>query len=211
MPIPGLLSRNAVVTVSGIGMPDQVINVTQTADEPYLSVSTNTLTIIASANSTQTFDILSNISWNVTTDQPWLIANTTLGADSATITLTAEANTSGTERTATVFVAGNNVETQLISVTQDVLYLDIKGTTVSEKIIAYPNPTSGQLTISLDESMQDEYVIEVLNDLGDVILVTKQPKNAKTAQIDLSGYSSGLYLIRISSETENYRTWVSRK
>ncbi len=208
---PEVSSRNAVVTVTGVGMPDQLIDVTQTADEPYLSVSTNTLTIIASANSTQTFDILSNISWNVTTDQPWLIANTTLGADSATITLTAEANTSGTERTATVFVAGNNVETQLISVTQDVLYLDIKETPASEKIIAYPNPTDGKLTISLDETMQDEYVIEVLNDLGDVILVTKQPKNARTAQIDLSGYSSGLYLIRISSETENYRTWVSRK
>ncbi len=139
----GVISRNAVITVSGSGVQDQVINVTQTVDEPYLSVSTTTLTIIASAGSTQTFDIMSNISWNVTTDQPWLTANTMYGADSATITLTAEANTSGAERTATVFVAGNNVETQLISVTQDVLYLSINGTSASEKIIAYPNPTAG--------------------------------------------------------------------
>ena len=208
---PEVTGRTAVVTVSGTGVQDQVINVTQTADEPYLSVSANTLTIAAPANSTQTFDILSNISWNVTTDQPWLITNTTFGADSATITLTAEANPIGTERTATVFVAGNNVETQLLSVTQDALVSGINGTTASDKIIAYPNPTSGQLTISLDESMKDEYVIEVLNDLGEVILLTKQPKNAKTVQIDLSGYSSGLFLIRISSETENYRMWVSRK
>ena len=177
---PEVTGRTAVVTVSGTGVQDQVINVTQTADEPYLSVSANTLTIAAPANSTQTFDILSNISWNVTTDQPWLIANTTFGADTATITLTAEANPIGTERTATVFVAGNNVETQLLSVTQDALVSGINGTTASDKIIAYPNPTSGQLTISLDESMKNEYVIEVLNDLGEVILLTKQPKNAKT-------------------------------
>jgi parallel beta-helix repeat protein len=208
---PEVTSRTAVVTVSGTDVPDQVINVTQTADEPYLSVSTNTLTIAASANSTQKFDIMSNISWNVTTDQPWLITSTTLGADSATITLTAEANPAGTERTATVFVAGNNVESQLLTITQEALVTGINGISASDKIIAYPNPTAGQLTISLNESMQDEYVIEVLNYLGDVVLMTKQPKNAKTAQIDLSGYSSGLYLIRISSETENYRTWVSRK
>jgi parallel beta-helix repeat protein len=208
---PEVTGRTAVVTVSGTDVPDQVINVTQTADEPYLSVSTNTLTIAAPANSTQTFNIMSNISWNVTTDQPWLITNTTLGADSSTITLTAEANPAGTERTATIFVAGNNVESQLLTITQEALVTGINDISPSDKILVYPNPTAGQLTISLDESLQDEYLIEVLNDLGDVVLMTKQPKDTKTAQIDLSGYSSGLYLIRISSKTENYRTWVSRK
>jgi len=99
----------------------------------------------------------------------------------------------------------------LISVTQEALVTGINGISASDKIIAYPNPTAGQLTISLDESMQDEYVIEVLNYLGEIVLMTKKPKDAKTAQIDLSGHSSGLYLIRISSETENYRTWVSKK
>jgi hypothetical protein len=205
----GVISRNAVITISGSGVPDQVVNITQTVDDPYLSVSTTTLTIAAAANSTQTFDIQSNISWNVTTDQPWLIANTMFGSDSATITLTAEANPVGTQRTATVFVAGNNAETQLLSVTQDALVTSIKGTTALDKIIAWPNPTSGHLTISLEERLQEEYVIEVLNTLGDVILTMKQPKNASRAEVDLSGYSAGLYLIRISSETGSYRMWVT--
>jgi parallel beta-helix repeat protein len=207
---PLVTARTAAITLSGNDVPDWIITVTQTASEPFLTVSTHTISFFAPA-STETFDILSNISWNVTTDQPWLVPNPTLGADSATITLTAEDNKTGAERTATVFVAGNNVETQLISVTQDVFFLDIKGTTTSEKIIAFPNPTSGQLTISLDASLNDEYLIEVMNDLGDVVLMTKQPKNAKTIQIDLSGYSSGLYLVRISSKKENYRMWVSKK
>ncbi len=68
-----------------------------------------------------------------------------------------------------------------------------------------------QLTISLDEPMQDDYRIEVLNEAGVVILVQKQPKNVKTAKLDLSGYASGLYLIRVSSETENYWLRVSKK
>ncbi len=102
----GSINRTAIVTVSGIDTPDQIINVTQTAEEPHLSVSAVTLTIAAPANSTQPFDIMSGTepSWTITTDQTWLVPNTSLGADSATITLTAEANPGGTERTATVFV-----------------------------------------------------------------------------------------------------------
>jgi hypothetical protein len=207
----GVISRNAVITVSGSGVPDQVINVTQTVDEPYLLVSANTLTIAEVANSTQTFDIMSNISWNVTTDQPWLTPNMVYGADSATITLTAEANPNGAERTATVFVAGNNAETQLLTVTQEALVTGTGGITATDRLIAYPNPTAGQLTIYLDEPMQDDYRIEVLNEAGVVILMQKQPKNVKTAKVDLSGYASGLYLIRVSSETENYRMWISKK
>ncbi len=207
----GSINRTAIVTVSGIDTPDQIINVTQTAEEPHLSVSAVTLTIAAPANSTKTFDIMSNVSWTITTDQTWLVPNTSLGADSATITLTAEANPGGTERTATVFVTGNNVEAQLIPVTQDALVTGVNNVQASDKIIAWPNPTSGKLTVSLDNSLQDEYLIQVLNDLGDVILAMKQPKDAKTAEIDLSGCAAGLYTIRVSSANENYRIKVSRR
>ncbi len=140
-----------------------------------------------------------------------MVANTSLGADSATITLTAEANPGGTERTATVFITGNNVETQLVLVTQDALVTGINNIPASDRLIAWPNPTSGKLTISLDNSLQDEYQIQVLNDLGDVILAMKQPKDAKTAEIDLSGYSSGFYTIRVSSGNENYKIRISRR
>lgn len=208
---PEVAIRTAIITISGIDMPHQFIEVIQTADEPYLSVSTNELTIASPANSVQTFDIASNILWNVTTDQPWLVPNTLLGADSATIILTAEANTTGTDRTATVIVSGNNVESQLLIVTQEAIISGIDKTDAADKIIAYPNPTAGQLTISLDESMQKDYKIEVLNELGDIVLIIKQPKNVRTMQLDLSGFSSGQYLVRVSSGKDHYTLWITKK
>ncbi len=99
----------------------------------------------------------------------------------------------------------------MIPVTQDALVTGVNNVQASDKIIAWPNPTSGKLTVSLDNSLQDEYLIQVLNDLGDVILAMKQPKDAKTAEIDLSGCAAGLYTIRVSSANENYRIKVSRR
>ena len=68
-----------------------------------------------------TFNITANVSWSITDDASWLTFDTNSGTDSATITATATANTTGVERTATITIAenagGDDLETT-ITVTQ---------------------------------------------------------------------------------------------
>ena len=86
---------------------------------PVLSVSANTLMIGASAGSTKTFDITSNIGWTTASSQSWLTLSSASGLGNATITLTATANLSQAARTAIITVSGTGVSTRTITVTQD--------------------------------------------------------------------------------------------
>ncbi len=74
-----------------------------------LNVSTNNLSISASANNTKTFDIISNISWTATSDQPWLKISSASGSGNATLTISSQSNQTNSTRTATVTISGTGV------------------------------------------------------------------------------------------------------
>jgi len=88
---------------------------------PSLTVSTNLLTVDQPANSTKTFDISTTNSWTVASDQSWLTPGSTSGTGNATITLTAQANTAYTDRTANITVTGSGT-TKTIVVKQTQLF-----------------------------------------------------------------------------------------
>lgn len=58
----------------------------------------------------------------------------------------------------------------------------------------YPNPTSGQITIELEEMQK----VMVYNALGQVLL--GKEANGDTLQLDLSGFEGGLYWVKIMSQ-----------
>jgi Leucine-rich repeat (LRR) protein len=115
---PSSISRTATVTVSGIGMTAQTVIVTQTGASPALTVSSATLNLNAAANSTATFTIFSNVVWNVSSNDTWLIANSISGSNDGTITLTVSENTSSSTRSATVNITGTGGIHCTIKVTQ---------------------------------------------------------------------------------------------
>jgi len=86
---------------------------------PILSVSTQSLNLNANTDTTASFSITSNISWNVSSDQTWLTVNNSSGSNNATITLVASTNSSTLIRTATVTVSGTSVPSKTITVTQN--------------------------------------------------------------------------------------------
>lgn len=88
------------------------------APTPYLNVSTNAITVNSNAGSTGTFNISSNIAWNVVSSQSWLTPSVTSGSNNSTIILTATANALTETRIATVTVSGVGVSNQVITVTQ---------------------------------------------------------------------------------------------
>jgi hypothetical protein len=83
-----------------------------------LSVSATSLSLEAEANSTGTFDIISDTDWAVSSNQSWLTASPTLSSNNGTVTVTAHGNISTSQRTATLTVSGRNIASRPLTVTQ---------------------------------------------------------------------------------------------
>ncbi|MCB0635954.1 MAG: proprotein convertase P-domain-containing protein, partial [Lewinella sp.] len=66
------------------------------------------------------------------------------------------------------------------------------------ELTAYPNPTSGQLTVNLSAFLDREATLEVM-DINGQLLLQKQlglVENS-TEQLDLSSYAAGMYFVRV--------------
>lgn len=186
---PTIASRMATVTVSGIGVSAQTITVTQDGAVPVLTVSTNTLTIAAPANSTKSFDITSNISWTAASNQTWLTVSSASGSGNATITLTATANPTTATRTAAITVSGTGVTAQTVEVNQaegETSVNEVENTIIS----IYPNPTNTTLFIS---NIGQKATISIF-DLQGKLIYNKPIINN---QLDISKLSSGEYTLQI--------------
>jgi hypothetical protein len=81
----------------------------------------------------------------------------------------------------------------------------------TDEIKVYPNPTTGHFNISLNEPMDREYEIEVFNNLGGIVQKSMRQRNEQSAQIDLSGLPSGMYLIRIRAGNKSYQSKVFKE
>ena len=90
--------------------------------------------------------------------------------------------------------------------TINIILSGIELTKDNEAIKIYPNPTDGMLEISIPGNPDSDYKIEVFNLTGLV-----QTYNERTTLIDLSAYPSGIYLIKISSDSESYQYKIIKK
>lgn len=70
----------------------------------------------------------------------------------------------------------------------------------TDKIKVYPNPTTGMVEISINETIDSDYTIELFNNLGALKQKITIDKTVKVTQIDLSGYPAGLYLMRFDTK-----------
>ncbi len=104
-----------------------------------ITVSSNILSIGASANSTQTFNITSDTSWEITNSQNWITSNITSGIYNSAITLTAQANPTGNQRIDTLTVKGNDLLSQIIIVTQSAGTATLSVSTKNINITALAN------------------------------------------------------------------------
>ncbi len=86
---------------------------------PALTVSLNELPIAAFANSKQSVQVNSNISWTAISNQSWLTLDPVSGFGDDTLSMTAQENATTESRIATITLSGNGVTDQVITVTQD--------------------------------------------------------------------------------------------
>jgi mannan endo-1,4-beta-mannosidase len=112
----GTASRTGTVTVTGGGLT-RTVAVTQAAPSSSNLTVAPTAVSLASAASSATFTITSNVGWTVTDNQSWLTVAVASGSNNATVAINATANTAASSRGATVTVTGGGI-TRTVAVTQ---------------------------------------------------------------------------------------------
>lgn len=110
-------ARSGKITVSSSGIDSKSITVTQSGLSPALAISPENQDVGPEAGST-TFAVSSNISWTASDDAGWLTISPTSGSNNGTLTVNFTENTSGSGRTGTVTVTGNDVGSQSVTITQ---------------------------------------------------------------------------------------------
>lgn len=172
------------------------------AAEPYLNVSTNTLTIDQPGGSTETFEITSNMSWSAWSSQSWLTTSESNGSRNSTITLTAEENSTGSDRYATVTAQGALGLPEEISVTQAGLATKIDDTVKTPEIKIYPNPNKGRFTLDMNGTAYDKLRIVVTNSVGLVVrdILLDNQAGRYLHEIEPGNLSGGIYFINIITD-----------
>jgi hypothetical protein len=196
-------TRTAMVTVSGSGVTSQTVTVTQAAGVATLSILPTTLDIGATEGSTATFNITSNTNWTILSDQDWLSVNPASGTGDSIITVTAQANPSASARTAIVTVSATGVDSQTITVTQEM------GTGITEieagKCAIYPNPFTNGFYVGNDHHTM---IVSMFDVRGQLIFTRKVLgiEFIPTAQL-----ANGIYLIELTNENTIMRIKVIKQ
>jgi hypothetical protein len=86
---------------------------------PAFSLSTNTASIQAFANSKKNIDITANVTWTAVSNQSWLAVAPASGFGNAAVVFTAQENPTTSTRVALVTFSSNGLSNQTVTVTQD--------------------------------------------------------------------------------------------
>jgi len=111
-------TRTATVTVSGSGVTSQSVTITQSADAVSLTVSPLSLDVAAAEGSSAIFTVTSNTGWVVLPNETWLKVSKPFGSGNSEVMVTAEANSTTSQRTGTLVVSATGAGTQTVTVTQ---------------------------------------------------------------------------------------------
>jgi hypothetical protein len=174
-----------------------------------LSLSTNELSVAGAANSKVSFGISSNTSWKIASAESWLSFDRKMGVNNDSVVVTARTNSVSGPRTGIITVSGNGTDEQTISITQEAKVTGI--TDIDEDIFEiFPNPTSGQFTISPGSISVKETMVEIYN-LQGVQVFSKTFQNTPSATIDISGHSAGIYLVKVIADGVSYEEKILKE
>ncbi len=183
--------RQATLIISGTGVSDRSITVTQIGTADYLTVSETSLSIEAEANSMASVTITANTDWLISGLDSWLSADDTTGTGNATVTFTAEENTSSESRTDTITVSANSVGDITIIISQAGSPTGISNPEdVGIKI--YPNPATNTIYI---EGLQYKTSGYIFNTSGQ--LVVSRVIGTENGEINVSQLPSGSYILKL--------------
>jgi len=178
--------KNAYLLAAGW---NKIKNISEYSTTPTLSTSVK-ITIEAAQNNTISMDITSNSAWQANSNASWLTVNQTSGTGNTSLSISAAANTTAAQRTATLTVSGNGLSPQTLIVTQKESttgMADLENTNIS----IFPNPTNSVLYIN----GFTEKATVLIYDLNGKLVFNKQITDN---QIDVSNLVNGIYTLKVS-------------
>lgn len=111
-------NRSVNVLVTGDGVADQIVAVTQTGAPANIAMTPASQVVTAPAGQT-TVQVTSNVSWTLTSSQNWATLSQSSGSGNATITISYDENTSSTQRTATLTLNSPGQPAQTATILQN--------------------------------------------------------------------------------------------
>ncbi|MBC8112410.1 MAG: T9SS type A sorting domain-containing protein, partial [Verrucomicrobia bacterium] len=128
----------------------------------------------------------------------------TISAEVISVNVDTNVNTLEVKVPAGFYQAKISVSTSVGTTTSDkdfTMLVTATENSFEHQIKVYPNPTQGKLVIDFGEKAIMVEQISVLNSMGSRIVEKTIQKVIQSQEIDLSGRSSGIYLLLIKTET----------
>jgi hypothetical protein len=148
-------SRSATITVSGNGIANQTITVTQAGATAILTVDPTSLSLPSTAGN-GSVNVTSNTTWTVTDDATWLNIAPTSGSGNGTLNITFDANATLANRTATITISGNGTPNRTISVTQAGIQAVLTVTPTTLNVSAQSGVTNFQIDANIDWTIRSQ-------------------------------------------------------
>lgn len=182
--------RSASITIE-TEYKTQIISIVQSAGKPYITISSDTVTVSHLAGSYATITVASNTTWIAGADQAWIVVDPSLQiTGDHEMTLTVLGNF-GNKRTATVSLVGTGAM-QTITVFQDGTTTGVKNED-DQNLMICPNPTNTSFKIlNCTEMLR----IDVFNIYGVSVLASDVTTDK---EISISHLPKGVYSVKVSS------------
>lgn len=190
-------SRVATITVSGTGVSDQVVTVTQAGAPAMLAVTPPSQFVSESSGSTD-FSVTSNSDWTASSDASWCTV-TSSGSGNGTIMASYDANSSATERTANITVTVSGLAPVIVQVVQDGTSVGIPENNATA-ILVFPNPAKDAVHITLENSSADTRV-SLLDMTGRSLIDLPFPGKNEMV-LNVGNLPRGYYFVRILQNNE---------
>lgn len=166
--------------------------------QKYISVFPSKMNLSGISGNQQTFKIKSNVGWSISGAQDWFSINPTSGTNDATITVTAEKNWPGSDRTATLTIKSDNEDVSQIIVIKQSSTTGIQEQKIEKSISIYPNPAKSAINIQFKDLTYKNVSICLYKSQGKA-LITKHFYQTPSAPINLNlaNYPTGLYYLQL--------------
>ena len=163
--------------------------------EPFLDVSSATMSLDYEEGSTGTLIIASNRGWTVSSPEAWLTFSPEDSTGNATLTVTVLKNPAANIRNAILTISAAGLPDQTVIITQEGAPNGI-GDVESSPVKVYPNPAN---TILFIAGLSEDTQVSIYDLQGDLIL----KKQLFINKLDISGFPPGVYTIRLENKGES--------
>ncbi len=92
-------------------------------------------------------------------------------------------------------IARNNAGCECSATQCTTLTLGTENISLNKAISVFPNPTNSVFNVKLDAATAETMTVNVYNTIGEII--TTATVNGNTADIDMSNYASGIYIVKV--------------